>query len=222
MSPRAAVSPFTSRIPDTISTIRALFAQKNRSDIQCFSSKSRVSYESTEEKSSSRRGQTKSIRRTGDGTRGALRKLAAYGWNEKALTTNVTTVMFGEREFRSQSPNDSEVAISCDLDTEPGLRNREAGGEISKEKTPPSLFRNRSFHNAVCAIEPMVLLRARPENKVLLFGVVSAAKKHAANSPRLPCESPQLHQQNTTPKTRISAKPPAKTRKAHHTPRQKK
>jgi hypothetical protein len=61
----------------------------------------------------------------------------------KALTTNVMTVMFGEREFRSQSPNDSEVAISCDPDPNRVFENREAGGEISKEKTPLSLFRNQ-------------------------------------------------------------------------------
>jgi hypothetical protein len=49
------------------------------------SSRSRVSYESTEEESSSRRERTRAIRRTGDGTREAFRKLAAYGWNPRKL-----------------------------------------------------------------------------------------------------------------------------------------
>ena len=37
---------------------------------------------------------------------------------------------------RPQGPDKSEVTISCDLGTEPDLRNRKVRGEISKEKSP--------------------------------------------------------------------------------------
>jgi hypothetical protein len=48
------------------------------------------------------------------------------------------------------------------------------------------------------------------KNKVLIFGVFLATRKHAANSPRLPRKSPQLHQQNTTRKSTQIRKTPCK------------
>jgi hypothetical protein len=60
------------------------------------------------------------------------------------------------------------------------------------------------------------------KNKVPIFGVFLATRKHAANSPRLPRKLPQLHQRITTPKTHKSAKTPVQKReKPHHPPRQK-
>jgi hypothetical protein len=59
---------------------------------------------------------------------------------EKALTANVMTEMFGERGFRSQSPNNFEMAISCDRVPNQVSENRKARGELSKEKSPLSLL----------------------------------------------------------------------------------
>jgi hypothetical protein len=43
----------------------------------------------------------------------------------------------GERGFRSQSPNDSEMAISCDPGPEPGLRKSESRGrDLERENVP--------------------------------------------------------------------------------------
>jgi hypothetical protein len=43
----------------------------------------------------------------------------------------------GTRGLRSQVPNNSDMAISCNPDAEPGLRKKsESRGEISKEKSP--------------------------------------------------------------------------------------
>ena len=60
--------------------------------------------------------------RTGNGTREATGKLAAYGWTKKALTANGITEAYGKRELRSKAPNNSGVTISCDLGADPGLR----------------------------------------------------------------------------------------------------
>jgi hypothetical protein len=38
--------------------------------------------------------------RTGNGTREATGKLAAYGWTKKALTANGITEAYGKRELR--------------------------------------------------------------------------------------------------------------------------
>jgi hypothetical protein len=61
--------------------------------------------------------------------------------------------------------------------------------------------------------EEMALLRAWPKNKVRLLGVFLATIKHAANSPRSPRKSLQLHQQNTTPKHTNPQKPLQKQKK---------
>jgi hypothetical protein len=53
------------------------------------------------------------------------------------------------------------------------------------------------------------------KNKVLIFGVFLATRKHAANSPRLPPKLPQLHQRITKPKnTQIRKNPLQKREKA--------
>ena len=70
----------------------------------------------------------------------AHRRLVAYGWNEKALTTNVMTEIFGKRGLRPQSPNHSDVAISCDLDTEPGLRKSGSKGRDLERENAPFAF----------------------------------------------------------------------------------
>jgi len=44
-----------------------------------------------------------SLRRTGNGTLEALRKLAAYGSHEKALTANVMTEKYGNHGLRSKA-----------------------------------------------------------------------------------------------------------------------
>ncbi|WP_216843083.1 hypothetical protein, partial [Granulicella sp. S190] len=55
----------------------------------------------------------------------------------------------------------------------------------------------------------------RNENKLEKVGTLSASKKHVANNQPQPRKPPQLHHQNTTSKTRISAKHPVKTPNHH-------
>jgi hypothetical protein len=56
-------------------------------------------------------------------------------------------------------------------------------------------------------------------NKVEIRGMFLSTKKQAINAPQLPRIPPQLHHQNTTPKTPILPKPPLKTpMKAHVSP----
>src|SRR5207237_9297897 len=63
---RIAVFPRDQRT--VISTKLALFPQKNSSPSRCISGKPGVSFKSTEEKSPSRREQTRAIKGTGNGT----------------------------------------------------------------------------------------------------------------------------------------------------------
>jgi hypothetical protein len=62
------------------------------------------------------------LQRTGNGTREALRRLAAYAWHKKALAANGITEEDGKRGLRSKAPDDSDVTSSCDLGPEPDLR----------------------------------------------------------------------------------------------------
>src|ERR1700722_11481898 len=102
---------------DIVSTIQALFPQKKRYYDRMRSSRLRVSYESTEEKSSSRREETRAIRRTGNGTqRESATRLAKHSGNwllidgtEKALTAKCENGGGWEARVRSQVPDDSEV-----------------------------------------------------------------------------------------------------------------
>lgn len=55
---------------------------------------------------------------------------------KKALTANVMTEKYGKRGLRSQVPNSSEVAISCDLAPNRVFEKSESRGEVSKEKSP--------------------------------------------------------------------------------------
>jgi hypothetical protein len=159
----------------------------------------RVSYESTEEQSSSRREQKRAIRRTGNGTRkragkgtsgepeaelarepgkelrmrienevrkrtgngtrnsigdetrkgigedsrkevqsethAALRKLAAVH-GTKSSYNECSNGRVWETRAPLVGPNNSEVTMSCDLETEPGLRKIGSLGEISKGVSP--------------------------------------------------------------------------------------
>ena len=67
----------------------------------------------------------------------STQETGCLAWTEKALTANGMTEVYGKRELCSKAPNISGVTISCDLVADPGLRkNRKAGGDISKEKSP--------------------------------------------------------------------------------------
>jgi hypothetical protein len=46
------------------------------------------------------------------------------------------TEEYGNHGLRSQAPNDSEVAMSCDLAPNQIFEHSDRGGEISKEKSP--------------------------------------------------------------------------------------
>jgi hypothetical protein len=75
---------------------------------------------------------------------------------EKALTANAMTEEYGKRGLRSQIPNNSEMAIGCDLGAEPGLRKSESRGEISKEKSP-FCFCERAVTESALAVSPIRL-----------------------------------------------------------------
>jgi hypothetical protein len=46
------------------------------------------------------------------------------------------TEKYGNHGLRSQAPNNSEVAMSCDLAPNQIFEHSDRGGEISKEKSP--------------------------------------------------------------------------------------
>jgi hypothetical protein len=69
-----------------------------------------------------------------------------------------------------------------------------------------------SFFPSLPKIRPT---KESPKNNLKKVGVFLPPKKHTAKTPHQPRKSPQLHHQNTTTKTRLSAKPPTKTLPHH-------
>jgi hypothetical protein len=62
------------------------------------------------------------------------------------------------------------------------------------------------------------LFHIRPENKYQSRGMFLSSAQHGVLYPRQPRISPQIHQQNTTPKRDLSPKHPSKTRQNHQSP----
>jgi hypothetical protein len=80
---------------------------------------------------------------------------------EDTLAVSVMTEVFGKARLHSQVPTNSEMAISCNPDAEPGLREKsESRGEISKEKSPFRFCesKDRLF---LSPSGPLVILKAR-------------------------------------------------------------
>jgi hypothetical protein len=106
------------------------------------SSRSGVCFKSTEEQSSRRREWTRAIRRTGNGSREAFRKLEALDGTGKALTTKGTTEEFGKCGPQgSQVSGDFEVTSSCGLEAEPDLQKIGKKGRYPAREIAPSLLR---------------------------------------------------------------------------------
>jgi hypothetical protein len=109
--------------------------------------KSRVSFNSTEEQSSSRREQTRGHQQNRQRDSQALRKLAANGWNRESSYNECDDGKYGKCGLYSQqprAPGEQSVVIRA---PEPGLRKSESRGDLSKEKSPHRFYEPNGFHD---------------------------------------------------------------------------